>query len=127
MSPRLLKSAVKSLPGVKRLVAQRDALAAERNALLAERNARIANQASYILPPHVKIGTIAGIMKSGTTWLMNLLDDHPNIFSRGEMHLLGEMPVDDPVLRRLLALAHHPPRWPTLQQILRHSDRKSVV
>jgi hypothetical protein len=79
-----------------------------------------ADRTSYILPSHVKIGTIAGSMKSGTTWLVNLLDDHPNIFSRMEMHLLGEMPVDDPVIHRLLC--RYPGRWPTLQQLLRHSD-----
>ena len=67
----------------------------------------------------MKIGTIAGSMKSGTTWLMNLLDDHPQAFSRGEMHLLGEMPVEDPLIH--LLLSGYPAQWPTLQQLMRHS------
>jgi hypothetical protein len=81
--------------------------------------AKPAQQKPYILPSHAKIGAVAGSMKSGTTWLMNLLDDHPQVLSRGEMHLLGEMPVDDPVIH--LLLSHYPAQWPTLQQIMRHS------
>ncbi len=82
--------------------------------------AKPAPQKPFILPAYVKIGTIAGSMKSGTTWLMNLLDDHPQVLSRGEMHLLGEMPVDDPINR--LLLSWYPARWPTFQQLMRHSQ-----
>lgn len=111
MIAELLKTTVKSFPRIKRLVLQRDQLLAERDRLLAERD--------RLLPLHIKIGSVAGSMKSGTTWLMNLLDDHPQLLSRGEMHLLGEMPVDDPLIHGLLA--HYPAQWPTLQQLMRHS------
>jgi hypothetical protein len=73
------------------------------------------------------LGTVAGTMKSGTSWLMNLLDDHPQIVSRGEMHLLGEPPADDPIVN-LLAMHHlgRPNLRFTLESILSHCESLQI-
>lgn len=41
-----------------------------------------------LLPRETRIVFLAGNMKSGTTWLMKLLDAHPEIVCKGEMHPL---------------------------------------
>jgi len=47
-----------------------------------------------ILPKHTVLLFITGSMKSGTTWLMNALDAHPDICCKGEMHPVEQIDVD---------------------------------
>ncbi|MBI1850056.1 MAG: sulfotransferase [Planctomycetes bacterium] len=62
-----------------------------------------------LLPKTTQFFFIAGSMKSGTTWLMNVLDAHPDIVCRGEMHALE--PLDGPMI----------PMVPTLESISAHA------
>lgn len=48
--------------------------------------AAVRSRYPLLLPRGTRFVFIAGSMKSGTTWLMNLLDAHPEICCRGEMH-----------------------------------------
>ena len=53
---------------------------------------------------------LVGCMKSGTTWLMDVLDAHPDVVSRGEMHALEVL--DNPA----------GPALPTLESVAAHSE-----
>lgn len=75
-----------------------------------------------LLPASVKVGAVAGCMKSGTTWLMNLLDEHPQIISSGEMHLLSNPSSADPILQLLLQQSGADGSEFTLEAILKHSS-----
>ncbi|MBI1852864.1 MAG: sulfotransferase [Planctomycetes bacterium] len=61
-----------------------------------------------LLPRDTRFFFLVGCMKSGTTWLMNVLDHHPDIVCRGEMHPLEK-----------LDSAFVPP--PTLETVAQHA------
>lgn len=64
----------------------------------------------FLLSEDVQLGAIAGVMKSGTTWLVNLLDDHPEIVARGEMHAFEEI-TKHPTLQRVVANKNGIRKW----------------
>jgi len=63
-----------------------------------------------LLSDEIRLGSIAGVMKSGTTWLVNLLDDHPEIVARGEMHAF-EVINGHPTLERVIGNKNGVRRW----------------
>lgn len=63
-----------------------------------------------LFPKDTRFFFLVGCMKSGTTWLMDVLDMHPEIVSRGEMHALEVL--DNPASHAL----------PTLESIASHSE-----
>jgi len=67
-----------------------------------------------ILPSETRIVIIAGYMKSGTTWLMNSLNSHPDICCKGEMHLIDQFShwqPDDAVTPSLETLINQTPAF----------------
>ncbi len=64
----------------------------------------------FLLSEDIRLGSIAGVMKSGTTWLVNLLDDHPEIVARGEMHPF-EVIRGHPTLERVVGNKNGTKRW----------------
>jgi hypothetical protein len=63
-----------------------------------------------ILPEDTRFFFLVGSMKSGTTWLMNVLGAHPDICSRGEMHPLEHIAAA-PSLQSLARNAETLKRW----------------
>jgi hypothetical protein len=51
---------------------------------------------------------VGGLPKSGTSWLMRLLDSHPQIICKGEARFYGESPLS---LQRILAGSEGVRRW----------------
>ena len=56
-----------------------------------------------LFPAETKFLFVLGSMKSGTTWLMNLLDAHPDICCQGEMHSLEILDSTFPELSQAAA------------------------
>lgn len=63
-----------------------------------------------LFPEGTRFFFLVGCMKSGTTWLMDVLDSHPDVVSRGEMHALEVL--DNPA----------GPALPTLESVACHSE-----
>lgn len=61
-----------------------------------------------LLPAETRFVFLAGTMKSGTTWLMKLLNAHPDVMSQGEIHPLEILDTSFP--------GQHPP--PTLESVI---------
>jgi hypothetical protein len=58
-----------------------------------------------LLAQNTRIGAIAGVMKSGTSWLSACIDDHPDIMCRGEMHPFERL-REHPTLVRQVEWSH---------------------
>jgi len=56
----------------------------------------------FLLPKDSRLFFVVGPMKTGTTWLMNVLNEHPSVICRGEMH-----PVENLTLPTLESCYQH--------------------
>src|SRR5262249_2856701 len=63
----------------------------------------------FLFPSGTRFFFLLGCMRSGTTWLMEVLDTHPRVCSQGEMH-----PIE------ILDVGHLPPLL-TLESVSAHA------